>query len=97
MSLPAISPQPVTRPGSGYGQEEIFKLTGTDTGTDSKVVHALIDTLRARLGPSAAKLLNTLRQWDIDGEGVVTLKEFRVAMRTLQVTPFHRPLHSYPR
>ena len=64
---------------------EIFGLTSTGDETHTRALHALAETLRTRLGPSAAKLLGLLRQWDIDGEGMVSIKEFRVAMRALQV------------
>jgi len=86
MALPEIASRPAT-PGAGAAadSEDIFSLTGTSDGMQSKAVLALAETLRARLGRSAAKLLEMLRQWDIDGEGFVTQKEFRVAMRTLQV------------
>jgi len=91
MALPAISPTRQPQTTASEEGEAIFSLTGTDLrasspDTASNAMRALADTLRTRLGPSATKLIAALRQWDIDGEGVVTLKELRVAMRTLQLS-----------
>jgi Ca2+-binding EF-hand superfamily protein len=71
-----------TLSGSGGGEAE----TGEPLGGAS-----LVSRLREALGRSLARVIDLFREWDEDGNGTVSKKEFRQAMQMLgvQCKPSH--------